>query len=182
MLTPGRRPQPITRRAGAIAIFAAAVFAAGAAEARAECGPDVDPAVCQYVEEIPTSEGSQASGGGGSSSGGGGGGQTASTLSPSVTANVEAKGGKDADRLKAIATSPVYGAPTHEPDPNGAPNWKKHGLSNTSPSLDSGSALSAAASAVGSGQGLLVGLLAALALISFATIAVAAHRTRITQR
>lgn len=179
MLTPGRRPQPITRRAGAIAVIAAAVFAAGAAEARAECGPDSDPAICQYVEDIPTSEGSHASGAGGTPSGGSG--PTSSGLSPSVTADVEAKGGKDTKRLKAIATSPAYGAPTHEPDRNGT-SWKEHGLSNTSPSLESGSALSAAASAVGSGEGLLVGLLAALALISFAAIGVAAHRTRITQR
>jgi hypothetical protein len=167
MLTPGRRPQPITRRAGAIAVIAAAVFAAGAAEARADCGPDVDPAVCQYVEEIPTSEGSQASGGGGSSSGGGG--PTASTLSPSVTANVESKGGKDTDRLKAIATSPAYGAPTHEPDRNGVTGSER-------PTLDSGSALSAAASAVGSGEGTLLGLITVLVLISFATLALAARR------
>jgi hypothetical protein len=174
MLTPGRRPQPITRRAGAIAVIAAAVFAAGAAEARADCGPDVDPAICQYVEEIPTSEGSQASGGGGSSSGGGG--PTASTLSPNATADIESKGGKDTDRLKAIATSPAYGVTTHEPDRNGAVTGSEQRPSDTSPSLDSGSALSAAATAVGSGEGTLLGLITVLVLISFATLALAARR------
>jgi hypothetical protein len=179
MLTPGGRPQRITRRAGAIAVIAAAVFAAGAAEARAECGPDSDPAICQYVEDIPTSEGSHASGGGGSSSGAGGstsggGGQTASTLSPSVTEDVEAKGGKDTKRLKAIATSPAYGAPTNRANLEGAGSEQRP--ADTSASLDSGSALSAAASAVGSGEGTLLGLITALVLISFATLALAARR------
>lgn len=142
------------------------MFAAGAAEARAECGPDSDPAICQYVEDIPTSEGSHASGAGGSSSGGVG--PTSSALSPSATANVESKGGKDAARLKAIAGSPAYGAPTKRANLEGAGTEQ--------PPLDSGSALSAAASAVGSGEGTLVGLITVLVLISFSALALAARR------
>lgn len=159
MLTPGGRPQRITRRAGATAVIAAAVFAAGAAEARAECGPDSDPAICQYVEDIPTSQGSQASGGGG---------PTSSTLSPSASAGVEARGGKDADRLKAIAGSPAYGAPANRANVEGTSGELRP--------LDSGSALSAAASAVGSGEGTLVGLMTVLVLISFAGLALVARR------
>jgi hypothetical protein len=166
MLTLGGRPQRITRRAGAITVIAAAVFAAGAAEARAECGPDSDPAICQYVEDIPTSQGSHASGAGGTPSGGSG--ATSSGLSPSVTADVEAKGGKDTKRLKAIATSPAYGAPINRANLEGAGSVQRP--------LDSGSALSAAASAVGSGEGTLVGLITVLVLISFATLALAARR------
>jgi len=172
MLTLGGRPQRITRRAGATAVIAAAVFAAGAAEARAQCGPDSDPAICQYVEDIPTSAGSHASGAGGPTSGGGG--PTSSTLSPSVTADVKSKGGKDADRLKAIATSPAYGAPIKRANLEGA--------SSEQLPLDSGSAISAAASAVGSGEGTLVGLIAVLVLISFAALALAARRAALHSR
>ena len=172
MLTLGGRPQRITRRAGAIAVIAAAVFAAGAAEARAQCAPDSDPAVCQYVEDIPTSEGSHASGAGGSTPGGGG--PTSSTLSPSARAGVDARGGKDADRLKAIAGSAAYGAPTKRANLEGATSEQLP--------LDSGSALSAAASAVGSGEGTLVGLITVLVLISFAALALAARRAVLQSR
>jgi hypothetical protein len=154
-------------------MVAAVAFSVGAAEARAECGPDYDPAVCQYVEDIPTSKGSQASGAGGAPSGGSG--PTSAGLSPSAAADVESKGGKDAKRLKAVAVSPAYGAPTHAPDPSGGNEFDEQ-------RLDSGSALSAAASAVGSGEGTLVGLITALVLISFASLALAARRAGLHSR
>jgi hypothetical protein len=161
--------QGTRRRRGAVALLALMAFAASTADARAECAPDDQSAVCQYVEDIPQSGGSQASGGSGSSSA-----PPPSSLSPAVTADIESKGGRDAGRLKAIATSPAYGAPAHAGDPTGSGQLPTA----RTELLDSGSALSAAASAVGSGEAPLLGLLAGLVAVSFAALAFAVRRGR----
>jgi hypothetical protein len=160
--------QGTRRRRGAVALLALMAFAASTADARAECAPDDQSAVCQYVEDIPQSGGSQASGGSGSSSA-----PPPSSLSPAVTADIESKGGRDAGRLKAIATSPAYGAPAQAGDPTGSGQ-----LPTSKELLGSGSALSAAASAVGSGEAPLLGLLAGLVAVSFAALAFAVRRGR----
>jgi hypothetical protein len=169
MLTPKGVAQGIRRRRGVVALITVAALATWTAEARAECGPEDQSAACQYVEDIPQSGGSQASGGSGSGSSSGPG---QSSLSPAVTAEIESKGGPDAGRLKAIATSPAYGAPAHAGDPTGS------GQLPTAHTelLDSGSALSAATSAVGSGEAPLLGLLAGLVAVSFAALAFAVRR------
>jgi hypothetical protein len=170
MLTPKGVAQGIRRRRGVVALITVAALATWTAEARAECGPEDQSAACQYVEDIPQSGGSQASGGSGSGSSSGPG---QSSLSPAVTAEIESKGGPDAGRLKAIATSPAYGAPAQAGDPTGSGQ-----LPTSKELLGSGSALSAAASAVGSGEAPLLGLLAGLVAVSFAALAFAVRRGR----
>jgi hypothetical protein len=75
-------------------------------------------AVSQYVETIPTSESSSATGVGVARQ---------SKLPPKTQAKVDAAGGEDAAPLTTIATSSAYGAPTspleaQQPPPAPAPS------------------------------------------------------------
>jgi hypothetical protein len=157
-----------------IALIAITALGALSGEAHAECPPDDPSAQCQYVEDIPQSGGSQPSGGSGSGAGGSSVVPSSPGLSPAVTAKIEREGGRDARRLKAIAASPAYGAPLDTGDQIGA-----SGQAAASRALsESGSAFSAAASAVGGGEGPLVGLFAGLIAVSLAALAFFVRRNR----
>jgi hypothetical protein len=69
-------------------------------------------AVSQYVETIPTSESSSATGVGVARQ---------SKLPPQAQAKVDAAGGEDAAPLTTIATSSAYGAPTSSLEEEQAP-------------------------------------------------------------
>ena len=141
-------------------------------------------AVDQYVECIPTSDGDSANGQSGAGGGGGGGGRP--TLTPSVSAQIEAQGGDDAEILKQVAGSRRYGAPTKKLELAGAgvsgkARISKEQLVLADPQADvsAGDAVSAAVSAVQGGDaGRLIGLLAALFLVSVATLGAAAVRQK----
>lgn len=142
-------------------------------------------AVDQYVECIPTSDGDDANNESGAGGGGNGGGGT--TLSPSVSSQIDSQAGSDAPLLKEVASSPRYGAPTKKlkvpaaTGTNGKARIGKEQMVQADPQADvsAGDALSAAAGAVGSGDAArLIGLLVALFLVSAATLAAAAARQK----
>ena len=123
----------------------------------------------QYTEQIPTAGGphNTSSGGptGGPGSTGGSGGTGGST--PIVLpASVNQAGGKDAKKLRDVATSPRYGAPSATvplPDKTTA----------------SPAALSSAVNAVTDGSdGRMVGLFVALLAVTAVSLGVAAARRR----
>lgn len=122
------------------------------------------PLVDQYTEQIPTAGGPKHSGGaGGPISGGGGGGS--GVLPPAVQAQITQEGGNDAKKLKELATSPAFGAPTSRPAGDDTRVVKPEG------------AVSAAVSAVSDGSdGRLIGLLVALVAITAAALGLAAAR------
>src|SRR5688572_22370710 len=171
MLTPTGAAQSSRPRRAVVAVIALAAFGGWAADARAQCTPDDQSAECQYVEDIPQSGGSQPSGGSGDGGGAGSGSSPGvePPLSPAVLAKIEASGGRDARLLEQIATSEAYGAPK-EPARLGSAQIP------ATDKLQRGSALSAAASAVGSGETALVVLLAGLIAVSVAALAVATRR------
>ena len=122
------------------------------------------PLVDQYTEQIPTADGPKHSGGAGApvSGGGGGGGNV---LPPAVQAQITQEGGKDAKKLKELATSPALGAPPTQPAADSTRVVKPEG------------AVSAAVSAVGDGSdGRLIGLLIALLAITAVALGLAAVR------
>ncbi len=81
-----------------------------------------EPAIDEYVEQIPTGGGDVPTGGGDVPTGGGhegtggdgGGGGDEATLPPSVISQIEREGGDDAAALRTLATSPEYGAPASD--------------------------------------------------------------------
>ncbi|MEO8289685.1 MAG: hypothetical protein ABI649_01655 [Gaiellaceae bacterium] len=139
-----------------LAALACALMLAPAAAAQS-----APPLVDQYTEQIPTADGPKHSGGGGAATNGGG------TLPPGVQAQIKSEGGKDAKKLKELATSPAFGAPeTSARLPEGAGR-----------DLQPESALSAAITAISDGSdGRLVGLFVALLAIAAAALGVAAAR------
>jgi hypothetical protein len=158
-LNRGRLTRRIFWGAGLVATACALMLAtAGAALSS-------PPLVDQYTEEIPTAAGPQHSGGaaGGPTSNGGGGG---TTLPPGVQSQITSEGGKDAKKLKEIATSPAFGAPaTRVPDEGAVRDVQPEG------------ALSAAVGAISDGSdGRLIGLFVALVAIAAAALGLAAAR------
>jgi hypothetical protein len=123
----------------------------------------------QYIEDVPTAGGAHHPGAG--SGGTGGSGTQAptpppATLSSAVQTKLDAKGGKDSDLLREIATSPSYGAPPETsgqvPTPAASPD-----------------PLSAAVGAVTDGSdGRMVGLFVALLAVTAVSLGVAAARRR----
>lgn len=128
----------------------------------------------QYIEDVPTAGGAHHPGAGSGSGGTGGTGGSGTqapapppaTLSSAVQTKLEAKGGKDSDLLRQIATSPSYGAPPatagQVPTPAASPD-----------------PLSAAVGAVTDGSdGRMVGLFVALLAVTAASLGIAAARRR----
>ncbi len=149
-------------------IVAVAVLGALALPAAAFAGNGL---IDQYIEDVPTAGGAHHPGAGTDSSGTGDSGTQApaappATLSSTVQTKLDAKGGKDSDLLREIATSPSYGAP-----PATAGQVPKPA---TSPDP-----LSAAVGAVTDGSdGRMVGLFVALLAVTAVSLGVAAARRR----
>lgn len=115
----------------------------------------------QYTEQIPTAGGSH-----GTNSGGGG--TTGSTGGDAIVlpANLKHDGGKDAKKLRDVATSSRYGAPDVI-------------VALPESSTNSPAALSSAVNAVGEGSGgRMVGLFIALLAITAVALGIAAARRR----
>jgi len=124
----------------------------------------------QYTEQIPTAGGPHGTNGGGPGGGwtnfGGPGSTGGGSGAIVLPANLNKDGGKDAKKLRAVATSPRYGAPsTTVPLPD------------SSASTPAG--LSAAVNAVSDGSdGRMVGLFVALLAITAVSVGAAASRRR----
>jgi hypothetical protein len=114
--------------------------------------------VDEYTEQVPTASGPKNTGHGGGSGG--------ATLPASVQTQITQGGGKDAKLLKAVATSPRYGAPNVQ-QPDQGPT-----IVSSSPG-----ALSAAVSAVSDGgSGRIIGLVVALFVTAAMMLGFAAAR------
>ena len=156
--------------------------------------PGTSAAVAQYVEQIPTSSGSRATGVGKVHT---------KPLAPKVKTKLQAEAGKDAPLLEQVATSSAYGAPqqTVEPPPpppapatttttkpaQGArprPHQRPavpaaRRLPKVTPNPTPTRALSAAANVVTEGSnGRLIGLAGFLVIITAAALGAAAYRQR----
>jgi hypothetical protein len=136
-------------------------------------------AVSQYVETIPTSDSSTATGVGETKQ---------AKLPPETQAKVDATGGEDATSLTTIATSSAYGAPT-EPLPEAQPAARERPATPTrdrAPPRErqDGDApvttrMRSAFEAVGAGSDArLVGLVGALALATAGAAAIAVRDRR----
>jgi hypothetical protein len=113
----------------------------------------------QYTEQIPTAGGPHGTGSGGTGSTSGGGGIV-------LPSNLTHDGGKDAKKLRDLATSPRYGAP------NGIVPRPARSTA-TSPGL------SAAVNAVTDGSdGRMIGLFIALLAVTAVSLGFAAARRR----
>ena len=153
----------IRRRAFATALAVAALAWPGAAIG--QNGGLID----QYIEDIPTAGGAHHPSGGSTGTGNSGTQAPApppATLSSAVQTKLDAKGGKDSDLLRQIATSPSYGAPPatsgQVPTPASSPD-----------------PLSAAVGAVtNGGDGRMVGLFVAILAVTALSLGFAAARRR----
>ena len=153
---PGRRSVPVF-----LAVLALLLPAAAAAGP-----PDDNSGVDQYVEDIPTSEGSKPVGSNGSGS---------APLSPGAGDALAEQGGDDAATLEAIATQAGLGAPTQDLAARTAA-----GPAGTGDDVTLGEALSGSFGALagtddrGSAGALLLGLLVLTCVI----VVAAARRSR----
>jgi hypothetical protein len=91
----------VSARRGGVAVLVTVTLLTPVGEAFAQT-PDGSSAVDQYVEDVPTGEGSSAVGQKK---------ETRKPLSASVQAQVQTGGGDDAAVLEQAATSAAYGAP-----------------------------------------------------------------------
>lgn len=151
-----------------ILVIAAASLLGFAGDASAQTIEDGSSAVDEYVEDVPTSEGSTPVVGNKP--------KKRKPLSSRVTAEVHREGGEDAAVLEEVATSSAFGAPQKEIN---RPRREKPHDANTNrpaerPQVGSsgGEALAAAATATtGENASRLIALLIALGVISVATVA-----------
>jgi hypothetical protein len=143
---------------------------ASSAPAYAQVIDDVS-AVDQYVEDVPTSEGSTPAGQGGGGN---------DKLPPSVQKQLERQADETAALLGDVATNPAYGATkTKLSQPAADRTVRPETLAEADGDASIGDALSAAASAVeGSDARRLLGLLFALLLITAGTVTAAARQRR----
>jgi hypothetical protein len=123
----------------------------------------------QYVEQVPAANGSHHSGAAGvpgGSGGSGGSGGTGGGAAIVLPADLDKEGGEDAKKLREVATSPRYGAPSSSvPLPDS--------------STKSPAAISAAVNAVTDGSdGRMIGLFVALLAVTAVSLGVAASRRR----
>ena len=156
--------------------------------------PNDASAVDQYVEDMPEAGGSSGVGiGNGSAGGAGGTGSGGGAALPSgIASALQRDGGRDAEILREVATSPVFGAPQ---DRLGGKRGSREareairsgelggdtpgGVSGGTGGLSAGDALTTAIGAVqGGDSGRLAGLLAALAVISAGALTAAGLRHR----
>ena len=150
-----------TNRLALATAFATAALALPGA-AFAQSGGLID----QYVEDVPTSGGTNHAGSGGTGSTGSSAAVTPAALQSDVKTKLEDKGGKDSDILQQIATSSRYGAP---PAASAAVL-----TANSSPNP-----FSAAVGALTDGSdGRMVGLFVALLAITAVSLGFAAARRR----
>ena len=133
----------------------------------AAAGEGPASAVSQYVEMIPTSDGSQAAGGGT---------PTVSTLSPTAKSALRTVDPVVKERLTEIATSSAYGAPadTRTARPSKADGSPRPTLTEASPVSTLG--------VVGENAPLAVGLITILGITTVAMIFAAAKGTRRDRR
>lgn len=151
----------------AVTLLVTLLLSAGPASAQR---PDDSAAVDQYVEDVPTSGGSEISGGGSSE-------PESTPLPPDAASALQAEGGEDAGVLERIATSSAYGAPKAKLEALGSEASGRPLRPEDEPSAGGG--LSAAVSAVQGGEaGRLVGVLVALLVITALAVAGAALRQR----
>lgn len=165
-------------RLGVLLVFSIAVLAASesawATHKPGHPGPCRVAAVCQYVEQIPTSSGSQATGFGK---------PRVTPLPPAVKEQLTRQAGADAPLLEQIATSSVYGAPQKKlrAAPVGPNNRSSGELGPPIEREDTsiGGALSAAVDVTADGSnGRLIGLLIVLLAITGVALASAGYRQR----
>jgi hypothetical protein len=152
-------------RGRSAATFVAAVAALALSSSALASGTGL---IDQYVEDIPSAGGSQHAGGAGGPTGGGGSGGSGSMSGSGAAivlpAAVTHAKGKDAQKLRDVATSPRYGAPSSTiPIPEAS-------------SADAG--LSNAVSAVAGGDGRMIGLFIALLAVTAVSLGLAAARRR----
>ncbi len=173
-----------------LTVLAGVLVFAGLTDAAAAKGrpprPGGSAAVAQYVEQFPTSSGSQATGVGKV--------QT-KPLAPSLSRKLTTEGGSDAQLLQQVATSSAYGAPQHilhTKRPKTTIGGEGRGFGRGSPFGDGARgrgqiggdatprrALSAAVNVVSDGSdGRLIGLVVLLAAITAVAVAAAAYRQR----
>jgi cobalamin biosynthesis Mg chelatase CobN len=167
-------------RRSALTVLALMALLAWAGQAYAQTPSDAS-AVDQYVEDVPTSQGSTRPGQGKS---------TKTTIAPSVSSQIDAEGGSDADLLREVASSSDYGAPQKAKPRKAKPKAKADGPKRSIRTDDgapvagpedpsAGEAISAAASAVQGGDASrLVALLIALFVITLAALAAAGIRQK----
>lgn len=174
-------PRRHIRRAFAAAV-AAGTFLAGTQAAWADHNPGhasgCSAAVCQYVEQVPTSSGSQVAGVGS--------GKKAKKLPKAVESELQREAGEDAAVLQEVATASEYGAPQEELQLGPAEKRRLKEAEETIKSedvVDLGGAVSAPVSVLTDGSDArLVGLVIVMALIALATLAAAAYRQRTFRR
>lgn len=141
-----------------------------APSAAAQSGVQDSGVYDQYVEQVPGATGSHHAGSGGVPGGSGGGtgigGSGGSGNAIVLPTNLDKDGGKDAQKLREVATSPRYGAPNSTvPLPDS--------------STKSPAALTAAVNAVTDGSdGRMVGLFVALLAVTAVSLGFAAASRR----
>ncbi len=139
--------------------------------------PGTSAAVSQYVEQIPTSSGPQATGIGK---------ERFNPLPRGAKAKLVQQGGKDAALLEKIATSSAYGAPQGTPGRSGSKGPGAGGVAVVTGDnprdlgdASTSEALSAAVSVVTDGSDRrLIGLLIVMLLITAAALGSAGYRQR----
>jgi hypothetical protein len=159
----GRRLRQVTRGAGLLACACALLLAPTAA---AQNGSAQQSGVYdQYTEQVPTASGPHDTGSG-SPPGTGASGSSGGGAAIVLPASVKKDGGKDAKKLREVATSPRYGAPTSTvPLPNS--------------STQTADAVSSAVNAASDGSdGRVLGLFVAILVVTAASLGVAVARWR----
>ena len=165
-------------RLGVMLVFSIAVLAvserAWATHKPGHPGPCRVAAVCQYVEQIPTSSGSQATGFGKPRS---------TPLPPAVKESLTRKAGADAPLLEQIATSSAYGAPQKKLRTAAPADPNERSDAEIGPAIEKdtsvGGSLSAAVDVAADGSnGRLIGLLIVLLAITGVALASAGYRQR----
>jgi hypothetical protein len=165
LVVPGRL-RKVFGGAGLIACACVLWLAPGAA---AQSGNQDSGVYDQYTEQIPTADGPHNTSSGGPTGPGSGGttGTGGGTGAIVLPANLNEEGGKDAQTLREVATSPRFGAP------DGTLALPE------SSSQDSTAGLSAAVNAVTDGSdGRMVGLFVALLAVTAVSVGIAAARRR----
>ena len=127
-------------------------------------------AVAQYVEQIPTSCGSKATGSGG---------RRVAPLAAVIERQLKREGGRDAALLKEVATNSAYGAPLRRlKSKKGREQLER--AAREDPTV--GKALSEAVSVVGTGSDdRLIGLALVLLAITALAAGTAAYRRRVAR-
>jgi hypothetical protein len=122
-----------------------------------------DPAVGQYVESVPSTDGDRAPNNEPRSGGG--------DLPSGVSREIQREGGEDAEALEAVGTSPALGAPEKDGE-------RRDGAGSSDVSTSDPSAVRAVASAAGGDGGASGWLLGGLVLLTAVLAGTALARKR----